>query len=185
MSKKKRVSRRLKGYFVDKREVCPLCDKPSIKLSRFKYCDCFMIKVKSEVIDDKGRKVFVEKITSNLSHNEVRLEYEKRCRKTRKRKTRTIRSGYSRLKKRDFYNSREWRELRFEILLRDKRTCLCCGARGGENGVVLHVDHIKPLSKFWELRANKDNLQTLCEECNLGKSNKWDTDFRDETIKGT
>jgi hypothetical protein len=35
----------------------------------------------------------------------------------------------------------------------------------------LHVDHIKPVSKYPELKLEFDNLQILCENCNLGKSN--------------
>ncbi|MBA3804703.1 MAG: HNH endonuclease, partial [Acidobacteria bacterium] len=36
-------------------------------------------------------------------------------------------------------------------------------------GVALHVDHIRPWSKDGETLL--ENLQTLCSECNLGKSN--------------
>jgi len=34
--------------------------------------------------------------------------------------------------------------------------------------VVLHIDHVTPWSKGGE--TEMDNLQTLCEPCNLGKS---------------
>lgn len=78
---------------------------------------------------------------------------------------------------REFYASFEWRKLRLEILKRDGRQCLCCGAKP-EHGVYMHVDHIKPLRFNWELRLDPDNLQVLCEICNHGKGN-WDaTDWR-------
>ncbi len=59
--------------------------------------------------------------------------------------------------------------LRFKVLLRDHFTCCACGASPAKNpSVKLHVDHKKPWSKGGETVL--DNLQTLCEKCNLGKS---------------
>jgi hypothetical protein len=60
-------------------------------------------------------------------------------------------------------------KLRDEILRRDNFKCVYCG-RGVSDGVRLHLDHIIPFSKGGSSEA--DNLQTLCEECNLGKSNR-------------
>lgn len=77
----------------------------------------------------------------------------------------------------EFYKSKEWRELRFEVLKENGGHCCLCG-RGVKDGVVLHVDHIIPLSKDWSKRLDKDNLQVLCEDCNIGKSNKDNTDWR-------
>lgn len=79
--------------------------------------------------------------------------------------------------KEDFYRSREWRELRYKALVLHGTTCQCCGA-SRSNGAVLHVDHIKPRSKYPELELSLDNLQVLCEDCNMGKSNKDETDWR-------
>lgn len=53
---------------------------------------------------------------------------------------------------------------------------MCCGAMAPH--VTLVVDHIKPRSKFPELELKEDNLQLLCNSCNMGKSNKDETDFR-------
>jgi hypothetical protein len=60
--------------------------------------------------------------------------------------------------------------IRYQILTRDKSTCQCCGAKACD-GVQLHVDHIKPVSKGGTNIF--ENLQTLCRDCNLGKSNKY------------
>lgn len=59
--------------------------------------------------------------------------------------------------------------LRYDILKRDGYRCKICGATAAD-GVKLHVDHIIPVSKGG--RTEPGNLQTLCERCNLGKSNK-------------
>jgi hypothetical protein len=60
--------------------------------------------------------------------------------------------------------------LRADILRRDGYRCKMCGASRDE-GVNLHVDHILPVSHGG--RTVKDNLQTLCQPCNLGKSNRF------------
>ena len=71
----------------------------------------------------------------------------------------------------------KWRSLRYEAFKKYGNKCQCCGA-SPETGAVLHVDHIKPKSKFPELEYEISNLQILCEDCNLGKSNRDDTDWR-------
>ena len=77
-----------------------------------------------------------------------------------------------------FYESREWRTLRVRILEKYECKCMMCGRSPKGHGVVIHVDHIKPRSKFPELSLEFNNLQILCEDCNLGKSNKYSTDYR-------
>lgn len=85
----------------------------------------------------------------------------------------------------DFYQSREWRQIRYEALRKHGGRCLCCG-RSGKQGVVLHVDHIRPRSLYPDLALSINNLQVLCEDCNLGKSNhdavEWEHDV-EECVK--
>lgn len=69
-----------------------------------------------------------------------------------------------------FYKSREWKELRYRALKYYGARCCVCG-RSAKDGVVLHVDHIIPLSKNWDKRLVLSNLQIMCEDCNIGKSN--------------
>lgn len=60
--------------------------------------------------------------------------------------------------------------LRFMVMKRDNFKCCACGASPAKNpSVELHIDHIIPWSKGGETVI--ENLQTLCAECNLGKSN--------------
>ncbi|HEY8782523.1 MAG TPA: HNH endonuclease signature motif containing protein [Mucilaginibacter sp.] len=75
----------------------------------------------------------------------------------------------ARFRDKDFYKTREWKELRL-IILSSRRACVICGS-GPHNGKVLHVDHIKPRSLYPELSFEPSNLQILCSECNLTKSN--------------
>lgn len=58
--------------------------------------------------------------------------------------------------------------LRHEVFKRDNYTCVECGARK-EDGAVLHVDHIIPVSQGGTDELS--NLQTLCDKCNMNKSN--------------
>lgn len=63
--------------------------------------------------------------------------------------------------------------LRYDVLKRDKFRCTICGATA-QDGVKLHVDHIFPVSRGG--KTELDNLRTLCERCNRGKSAKYDYD---------
>lgn len=84
---------------------------------------------------------------------------------------------HSKRKRLGFFRSQEWKVLRYKVLLRDNSTCLCCG-RSAKDGYVMNVDHIMPIKKFPKLIREISNLQTLCSNCNAGKSN-WDmTDHR-------
>lgn len=81
-------------------------------------------------------------------------------------------------KTRSFLFSWEWRTLRFEVLKERGARCELCGATSKD--ARIEVDHIKPLSRFWHLRLDKNNLQVLCRDCNQGKG-AWDhTDWRSE-----
>jgi len=76
-----------------------------------------------------------------------------------------------------FYVSDEWRRVRYEALRRHGGKCQCCGARPTLE-LPLHVDHIKPRSRFPELALSVDNLQVLCKDCNFGKGASDMTDWR-------
>ena len=81
-----------------------------------------------------------------------------------------------------FYKSEPWRELRFVALKHADGCCALCGRSNRLHGVVLHVDHIKPRSRFPHLSLVASNLQVLCEDCNLGKSNRDTTDWRADNV---
>ena len=65
-----------------------------------------------------------------------------------------------------FYQSREWRALRYQALKKYGGACSACGRSAAKHGVVIHVDHIRPRSKYPHLALRLDNLQLLCHECN-------------------
>ena len=61
--------------------------------------------------------------------------------------------------------------LRYRILSRDHFTCQACGrSPATDPNVQLEIDHIVPWSAGGESVVT--NLQTLCRECNRGKSNQ-------------
>jgi len=60
--------------------------------------------------------------------------------------------------------------LRVAILRRDGSRCRMCGASASA-GATLHIDHIVPVSLGGQ--TVPENLQTLCDSCNYGKSNKF------------
>ena len=61
-------------------------------------------------------------------------------------------------------STRQWRELRAQILARDRYTCQTCGAPAE------HVDHIRPLHNGGSDQPG--NLAAACAECNLRKGSK-------------
>lgn len=75
-----------------------------------------------------------------------------------------------------FLRTLEWRRLRYAVLRKFGHACMSCGARAPE--VQIHVDHIKPRSRFPELALDINNLQVLCEVCNLGKGARFVDDLR-------
>lgn len=78
----------------------------------------------------------------------------------------------------EFYASDEWRAVRYEAIKQHGARCQCCGRSPKKHNVVIHVDHIKPRSKYPDLQLEVDNLQVLCEDCNLGKMARDATDWR-------
>lgn len=110
----------------------------------------------------------------------------KKCKKAHR--SRKKKPGVSRLVRRlpdskyrnnthEFYSTKEWLQLRYKAILLYGAKCLLCN-RTREDGIKLHVDHVKPRSKYPELSLEITNLQVLCEDCNLGKSNSDSNDFR-------
>lgn len=61
--------------------------------------------------------------------------------------------------------------MRYAVLSRDRFRCAICGSSPATDiKCRLHVDHVVPLSAGG--LTGLTNLRTLCEECNIGKSNK-------------
>ncbi|MEE7491114.1 HNH endonuclease signature motif containing protein [Methylobacterium oryzae] len=76
-----------------------------------------------------------------------------------------------------FYDCEAWRVVRYQALRRSRGVCECCGA-GPSPGRPLHVDHVRPRSRRPDLALTLSNLQVLCADCNLGKGNTDEIDWR-------
>lgn len=78
-----------------------------------------------------------------------------------------------------FYLSREWLTSvgRYKAIKAAGGRCQCCGS-SSKDGVRIVVDHIKPVRRYWHLRFDENNLQVLCDNCNLGKGSWDETDWR-------
>ena len=77
----------------------------------------------------------------------------------------------------EFLKSSEWAKVRMKVLRTYGARCQCCGATA-KDGVKICVDHIKPRQFFPALALDEDNLQVLCDLCNLGKGNVHIEDWR-------
>lgn len=77
---------------------------------------------------------------------------------------------------REFYSTREWRQIRWKVLAASDGKCVMCGHSAASSGRPLHVDHIHARSIRPDLELQENNLQVLCEDCNLGKGSRyWET----------
>lgn len=71
----------------------------------------------------------------------------------------------------EFYHSKEWRNKRKQVLLRDKYLCQSCLRKGYVNpvkkGQRFYVHHIVELKDDWDRRLDLDNLETVCAKCHI------------------
>ena len=63
-----------------------------------------------------------------------------------------------------FYNSKEWRTKREEIMARSNGLCVICWLLGRVKSAT-SVHHIKKLREHFELRLDDNNLIAVCREC--------------------
>lgn len=75
------------------------------------------------------------------------------------------------------YQGSRWirRERRLAIYLRDGLACSYCGATVEEDGVVLSLDHVIPVSKGGTNRSS--NLVTACRKCNSVRGDRDVAEF--------
>lgn len=63
--------------------------------------------------------------------------------------------------------------LRMAVMKRDKFRCVLCGRTpANDSAAALEIDHVIPWSKGGQ--SVMENLQTLCSECNNGKSDSFE-----------
>ena len=78
------------------------------------------------------------------------------------------------VKQNDFYLSKKWLVLRKKVFGMYGCQCMKCG----KDNTEMHIDHIFPRSLFPKFQLSVHNLQILCKNCNLEKSNKNNIDYR-------
>tara|TARA_R110000796_G_scaffold1456_1_gene5823 strand:+ start:3340 stop:3717 length:378 start_codon:yes stop_codon:yes gene_type:complete len=66
---------------------------------------------------------------------------------------------------------------RYRLLKEAGGKCVLCGATA-KGGAQLVIDHIKPFSLHPELDFDTNNKQVLCSDCNNGKHNNCEIDWR-------
>lgn len=113
----------------------------------------------------------------NATHIQMTAKKASPATKKDKQKTRRKKARFDKVANDSFLNTYEWRKVRMEALKKYGPKCMCCGATPA-TGAVMNVDHIKPRKLFPEMALELSNLQILCHECNHGKGN-WDqSDWR-------
>lgn len=87
-----------------------------------------------------------------MKKNKVKAKTSQQTKKTSKDEVKKVRAGIT-------------KKVRFEVFKRDSFKCQYCGKSAPD--VILHVDHINPVSKGGD--NDIMNLITACEDCNQGK----------------
>ncbi len=64
-----------------------------------------------------------------------------------------------------FYDTKEWKSLRYQVLLDCGFICEICGIKEATIG-----DHIIPTKVRWYLRLDRKNVQGVCPECHNKKT---------------
>jgi 5-methylcytosine-specific restriction endonuclease McrA len=127
--------------------------------------------ISSRTFVNRSAFVLLEKIGGKSIQEKVKAKKEQ------KKVVKNNSYSFEKAKSKEFLFSYEWRKLRMEAIKKYGNSCQCCGA-SPKTGAVLNVDHIKPRKFFPHLALDIDNLQILCADCNHGKGN-WDqTDWR-------
>jgi 5-methylcytosine-specific restriction endonuclease McrA len=106
------------------------------------------------------------------------MNHEKEINRLLRAQAKLLRKSSKKRKKKNkpkpFSNyDKRWQRLRRQVFDAYGKKCMKCG-----NCDELHVDHIKPKSKFPKLAYRFSNMQVLCKTCNELKSNKHCTDYR-------
>lgn len=68
---------------------------------------------------------------------------------------------------------------RTNVLKRDNCTCQICGLKDEE---IIQADHIKPVSKYPELRLDIDNGRAICPNCHERKSIREKGNYKSNEI---
>lgn len=111
----------------------------------------------------------------NASNPDIRKQRRKENRARKKERKRKKRLGLLGAPGSVFYYSKPWLKMRIKVMATYGRKCMKCDRVDGE----MHIDHIKPRSKFPELSLTFENLQVLCRGCNMEKLNHHVTDYRE------
>lgn len=166
MTKIKRWRRKKKkavGPINNSTVACKSCGLISTAIKVQGFCNCVLTSFDYKSITlSSGRVV---RVADPEKHEEIRKRFLGHVKSL---KIPAHKKSITRQDKAKFYDSKEWKIVRYKILKRDKFTCQSCGAKRSD-GVKLCVDHIKQLGYAWDLRLDEKNLQVLCDDCNIGK----------------
>lgn len=146
----------LNKFFFSTTESYKSYEKDVCEKVRIKNYNLITLNITADYVSPKGQNYWMRE--TSYSNNEIKellkiVDNRQQYKKTAKYQ-------------RDIMSD----SLRYDVLKRDNYRCRICGASAIEDGVKLEVDHIVPVSKGG--LTVKSNLQTLCERCNRGKSNK-------------
>lgn len=156
---------------VEQKMKCKKCGRALSNAEAGTHWKSCLVRKKNGFVSQK-KQALNAKIRSQITHIQ-RLEKRISQLNKEKKEPKKIRS----FAKHWLYSSQEWKELRYKTLRRYGFKCLACNA----TNVELHIDHIVPVSVDRSRALDPENLQVLCRDCNLSKSNKFEDDLREKS----
>lgn len=202
LTRKQRRKLKKRGGHINRRKYISLYKNRQERDSHIEECAKIIINDKQIPIDKKKRFLWsLELATKGHNYHGVELSHELRKmgidwqyraylsgtpkhrinkQQTPKKEQEVTKAVYvppkpkKKRKYHPFYDSPEWQALRLATLRKYGCVCMKCKAKD----TIMHVDHIKPRSLWPELELDDNNLQVLCEDCNLSKGNKEAIDYR-------
>lgn len=161
---------------------CDFCGKQGIdspqkfSLSKNHFCavGCYANFLKGRKLPEAQKRKMSEKMKEDYRTGK-RISYMKgksHSLETRKKQSEKMKGEKSHLWRGGIYKknyplyrvirkSPEYKFWKVSVFLRDNRTCIWCGYTGQK----IEADHIKPFSKYPELRFVISNGRTLCHDC--------------------
>ncbi|USS86483.1 HNH endonuclease [Fructilactobacillus cliffordii] len=102
--------------------------------------------------------------------NKARKQYFERYNKVNRNRDEQTHKRYN------FYRTKQWADLRKQVLSRDYYTCQYCKADGKLTPNSRTVDHVVPIEVDSNLRAEASNLATICRACHKLKTD-WEQNY--------
>lgn len=140
------------------------------KVHRCRYSNCHAVIPINSYYCERHKEYEVAYIESRKKWNNKSKGYDHKYNHEQRNRNEVKRNQYA------FYRSKLWVALRRRILDRDKYLCQYCLASRQLTPNSKTVDHIIPVEVDIFLKAEENNLATICRSCHALKT-RWEQSY--------